>query len=69
MYVIVITVTPYDSDYFYEAWLANKISTHFIQFIFIIIAAIYLFGILHRFQHCTGHITMGSFVGTGKEYI
>ena len=21
---------------------------------------IYLFGVLRRFQHCTGHITMGS---------
>ena len=30
---------------------------------------IYLFGVLHRFQHCSGHITMGSFVGRGNQYI
>ena len=26
-------------------------------------------GVLHRFQHCTGHIMMGSFVGKGNQYI
>ena len=30
---------------------------------------IYLFGVLRRFQHCTGHITMGSWKGRGKQYI
>ena len=30
---------------------------------------IYLLGVLHCFQHCTGHITMGSFVGRGNHYI
>ena len=30
---------------------------------------IYLFGVLHRFQHCTGHITMGSWKGRGNQYI
>ena len=30
---------------------------------------IYLFGDLHRFQHCTGHITMGSWKGRGNQYI
>ena len=30
---------------------------------------IYLFGILRRFQHCTGHITMGSWKGRGNQYI
>ena len=29
----------------------------------------YLIGVLHRFQHCTGHIMMGSFVGRGNHYI
>ena len=29
----------------------------------------YLFGVLRLFQHCTGHITMGSFVGRGNQYI
>ena len=30
---------------------------------------IYLFGVLRCFQHCPGHITMGSFVGRGNRYI
>ena len=29
---------------------------------------IYLFGVLHHFQHCTGHIS-SSFVGRGNKYI
>ena len=30
---------------------------------------IYLFGFLRRFQHCTGHITTGSWKGRGNQYI
>ena len=30
---------------------------------------IYLFGVLRRFQHCTGHITMGSWKGRGNQCI
>ena len=30
---------------------------------------VYLFGVLCRFQHCTGHITMGSWKGRGNQYI
>ena len=30
---------------------------------------IYLFGVLHCFQHCTGHITTGSLKGRGNQYI
>ena len=30
---------------------------------------IYLFGVLRRFQHCTGHITSGSWKGRGNQYI
>ena len=30
---------------------------------------IYLFGVLCRFQHCTGHITSGSFMDRGNQYI
>ena len=30
---------------------------------------IYLFGVLRRLQHCTGHITMGSWKGRGNQYI
>ena len=29
----------------------------------------YLFGVLHCFQHCTGHITTGSWKGRGNQYI
>ena len=28
--------------------------------------SIYLFGVLRRFQHCTGHITTGSSEGRGN---
>ena len=30
---------------------------------------IYLFGVVRRFQHCTGHITTGSWKGRGNQYI
>ena len=30
---------------------------------------IYLFGVLRHFQHCTDHITMGSWKGRGNQYI
>ena len=30
---------------------------------------LYLFGVLRRFQHCTGHITTGSWKGRGNQYI
>ena len=30
---------------------------------------IYLFGVLPCFQHCTGHMMMGSFVGRENQYI
>ena len=30
---------------------------------------IYLFGVLRRFQHRTGHITTGSWKGRGNQYI
>ena len=29
----------------------------------------YLFGFLCCFQHCIGHITTGSFIGRGNQYI
>ena len=29
----------------------------------------YLFGVLRRFQHCTGHIMTGSWKGRGNQYI
>ena len=30
---------------------------------------IYLFGVLRRFQHCTGYITTGSWKRRGNQYI
>ena len=30
---------------------------------------IYLFGVLRRFQHCTGDVTTGSWKGRGNQYI
>ena len=30
---------------------------------------IYLFGVLRHFQHCTGHMTTGSWKGRGNQYI
>ena len=30
---------------------------------------LFLFGVLRRFQHCTGHITTGSWKGRGNQYI
>ena len=38
----------------------NNISTKY---------SIYLFGVLHHFQHCTGHITTDSWKGRGNQYI
>ena len=29
----------------------------------------YLFGVLRRFQHCTSHITTGSWKGRGNQYM
>ena len=34
-----------------------------------ILTLICLFGVLRRFQHCTGHITTGSWKGRGNQYI
>ena len=37
--------------------------------IWLVCQFVYLFGVLHRFQHCTGHITTGSWKGRGNQYI
>ena len=37
---------------------------HYIIYLFI-----YLFWVLRRFQHCTGHIMTGSWKGRGNQYI
>ena len=43
----------------------GRLSSFFIE----LYLFIYLFGVLHRFQHCTGHIMMGSWKGRGNQYI
>ena len=45
-----------------------EISSLFVKTIEILIF-IYLFGVLRRFKHCTGHITTGSWKGRGNQYI
>ena len=35
----------------------------------LIFLCVYSFRVLRRFQHCTGHITMGSWKGRGNQYI
>ena len=45
--------------------LGHRGPHHVYSFIYFI----YLFGVLRRFQHCTGHITTGSWEGRGNQYI
>ena len=48
-----------------KVFIYMYILLNFIHFILFI----YLFGVLRRFQHCTGHITTGSWKGRGNQYI
>ena len=43
----------------------------FVNYILSMLGLVYfcLFGVLRRFQHCTGHITTGSWKGRGNQYI
>ena len=53
-------------------FIEKILSSIFCQIEFLIIficLCIYLFGVLRRFQHCTGHITTGSWKGRGNQYI
>ena len=56
----------------YKEWLLFSVNeiwrTHNI-IAFLIREFIYLFGVLRRFQHCTGHIMTGSWKGRGNQYI
>ena len=45
------------------------IKCHFRVFNRVLYKGIYLFWVLHRFQHCTGHITMGSWKGRRNQYM
>ena len=42
---------------------------HFKRFDNFFLFIFYLFGVLRRFQHRTGHITTGSWKGRGNQYI
>ena len=44
----------------------NKCILYILVLVYI---CIYLFGVLRRFQHCTGHIMTGSWKGRGNQYI
>ena len=50
----------------HTASIIEKLFFHPIARVYIFI---YLFGVLHRFQRCTGHITTGSWKGRGNQYI
>ena len=47
--------------------VSNPTVVHTLVSLFLLF--IYLFGVLRRFQHCTGHITTGSWKGRGNQYI
>ena len=49
----------------YFHWLCIDICEH----LEIVFSALHLLGVLRRFQHCTGHITTGSWKGGGNQYI
>ena len=64
--VVVILTTYYKAPV--------KIVSSFLEYFCIFILQsvqelIYLFGVLHHFQHCTCHITTGSWKGRGNQYI
>ena len=52
--------------FFYFCSYSTILDFHQVLFVF---GFIYLFGVLRRFQHCTGHITTGSWKGRGNQYI
>ena len=52
--------------------IANFHLKHKFSFLFeniYFLNVVYLFGVLRYFQHCTGHITTGSWKGRGNQYI
>ena len=48
--------------------MKNNPINHYVHYLLLKIF-FYLFGVLHCFQHCTGHITTGSWKGRGNQYI
>ena len=57
-------------EYYMESSLSNR---YILLWVYLCVMSIhlfiYLFGVLCHFQHCTGHITMGSWKGRGNQYI
>ena len=54
----------------YFDWTMEGLYKECINMSFLIChALLYLFGVLRPFQHCTGHMTMGSWKGRGNQYI
>ena len=60
---------PYIEKYCTDFSLWKSQTIHLGLFHLIFVYFIYLFGVLRRFQHCTGHITTGSWNGRGNQYI
>ena len=61
-----------DRQYHSDHCLTSAVSLWFIRLMRIKTdnkAFVCLFGVLRRFQHCTGHITTGSWKGRGNQYI
>ena len=52
-----------------DSLLTTLLLLHLIKCIRTAFGNICLFGVLPGFQHCTGHITMGSWKGRGNQYI
>ena len=56
-----------------KEWPSNRHQAEkwfkYLEFLAIHTLFIYLFGVLRRFQHCTGHIMTVSWKGRGNQYI
>ena len=48
-------------------FLTTSTSIIVFKYIMLIVTFIYLFGVLRRFQQCTGHITTGSWKDRGNR--
>ena len=55
------------NDFFFAAFISTSLTPNYTKEKNLL--SIYLFGFLRRFQYCTAHITMGSFMSRGNRYI
>ena len=71
--IFIFKISKYSHEYLlFECSLHLSYFISYWQFHLTFVAVnlfIYLFGVLRRFQHCTGHITTGSWKGRGNQYI